>query len=524
MGRHSCCYKQKLRKGLWSPEEDEKLLNYITKHGHGCWSSVPKLAGLQRCGKSCRLRWINYLRPDLKRGPFSQQEENLIIELHAVLGNRWSQIAAQLPGRTDNEIKNLWNSCIKKKLRQKGIDPNTHKPLSEVENDIGKLDKASSMTNKAGNNNNENNSTVKASSLGTLSNDHHHHHHHHLNLAESQPSITIDRYPLLEVSSATPPTQEFFIEKSDVVSNTTSSCRPSDFASYFSFHSNNYGTTSSSQDQNNNNSMASFCFNINQSSTTSTRPPPSSNSNNLSPVHHHHHHQQQQQHDHHHHHQMISSLIPPPVSSCSIFSSSPSSTTSSSSPTNPRVKPSISLPLSDHQNPSTVSCEVNNNNGVVVQNWEASTFSNNGSSSSSCNIELQSQGNNFFDNSNSTTAAAATAAAATTTVPPNAANFSWGLVPESGTIKSDDPEDIKWSEYLHSPFLLGAASNNQNSSQPILYSNIVKPESHFTTGSNSTWHQNEHNHHHHQLQAASSEIMYTNKDLQRLAVAFGQTL
>ncbi|KAL0412852.1 UNVERIFIED_CONTAM: Transcription factor [Sesamum radiatum] len=90
------------------------------------------LEGLQRCGKSCRLRWINYLRPDLKRGTFSLEEENLIIELHAVLGNRWSQIAAQLPGRTDNEIKNLWNSSIKKKLRQKGIDPNTHKPLSEA--------------------------------------------------------------------------------------------------------------------------------------------------------------------------------------------------------------------------------------------------------------------------------------------------------------------------------------------------------------------------------------------------------
>ncbi|XP_012569502.1 transcription factor MYB7-like [Cicer arietinum] len=134
MGRHSCCYKQKLRKGLWSPEEDEKLLKHITQFGHGCWSSVPKQAGLQRCGKSCRLRWINYLRPDLKRGTFSQEEENLIIELHSVLGNRWSQIAAQLPGRTDNEIKNLWNSCLKKKLRQKGIDPLTHKPISEAEN------------------------------------------------------------------------------------------------------------------------------------------------------------------------------------------------------------------------------------------------------------------------------------------------------------------------------------------------------------------------------------------------------
>ncbi|CAF2051587.1 unnamed protein product [Brassica napus] len=133
--RHSCCYKQKLRKGLWSPDEDEKLLKHITHHGHGCWSSVPKHAGLQRCGKSCRLRWINYLRPDLKRGAFSQEEENLIVELHAVLGNRWSQIAAKLPGRTDNEIKNLWNSNIKKKLKQRGIDPNTHKPISEVDRD-----------------------------------------------------------------------------------------------------------------------------------------------------------------------------------------------------------------------------------------------------------------------------------------------------------------------------------------------------------------------------------------------------
>ncbi|CAN5976250.1 unnamed protein product, partial [Sphagnum jensenii] len=118
MGRHSCCHKQKLKKGLWSPEEDEKLVRYITKYGHGCWSAVPKQAGLQRCGKSCRLRWINYLRPDLKRGGFSSSEEKLIIDLHAVLGNRWSQIATHLPGRTDNEIKNFWNSCIKKKLRQ----------------------------------------------------------------------------------------------------------------------------------------------------------------------------------------------------------------------------------------------------------------------------------------------------------------------------------------------------------------------------------------------------------------------
>ncbi|XP_044980627.1 myb-related protein Hv33 [Hordeum vulgare subsp. vulgare] len=135
MGRPSsgAVGQPKVRKGLWSPEEDEKLYNHIIRHGVGCWSSVPRLAALNRCGKSCRLRWINYLRPDLKRGCFSQQEEDHIVALHQILGNRWSQIASHLPGRTDNEIKNFWNSCIKKKLRQQGIDPATHKPMASAD-------------------------------------------------------------------------------------------------------------------------------------------------------------------------------------------------------------------------------------------------------------------------------------------------------------------------------------------------------------------------------------------------------
>ncbi|KAG6789509.1 hypothetical protein POTOM_005610 [Populus tomentosa] len=109
--------RAKLRKGLWSPEEDEKLIKYMLTNGQGCWSEIARNAGLQRCGKSCRLRWINYLRPDLKRGAFSPQEEELIIHLHSILGNRWSQIAARLPGRTDNEIKNFWNSTLKKRFK-----------------------------------------------------------------------------------------------------------------------------------------------------------------------------------------------------------------------------------------------------------------------------------------------------------------------------------------------------------------------------------------------------------------------
>ncbi|XP_076929627.1 transcription factor MYB83-like [Bidens hawaiensis] len=111
----------KLRKGLWSPEEDEKLMNYMLWNGQGCWTDIARNAGLQRCGKSCRLRWINYLRPDLKRGAFSPQEEELIIHLHSILGNRWSQIASRLPGRTDNEIKNFWNSTIKKRLKVSNV-------------------------------------------------------------------------------------------------------------------------------------------------------------------------------------------------------------------------------------------------------------------------------------------------------------------------------------------------------------------------------------------------------------------
>ncbi|KAK3124090.1 hypothetical protein QOZ80_8AG0640290 [Eleusine coracana subsp. coracana] len=129
MGRSPCCEKAHTNKGAWTKEEDERLVSYIRAHGEGCWRSLPKAAGLLRCGKSCRLRWINYLRPDLKRGNFTADEDDLIIKLHALLGNKWSLIAARLPGRTDNEIKNYWNTHIRRKLVGKGIDPVTHRPI-----------------------------------------------------------------------------------------------------------------------------------------------------------------------------------------------------------------------------------------------------------------------------------------------------------------------------------------------------------------------------------------------------------
>ncbi|KAE8680711.1 Transcription factor MYB28 [Hibiscus syriacus] len=128
MGRSTCYDKVGLKKGLWTPEEDQKLSAYIELHGHGSWRALPAKAVLQRYGKSCRLRWINYLSPDIKRGKFSFQEEQTIIQLHALLGNRWSVIAAHLPKRTDNEIKNYWNSHLTKRLSKMGIDPITHKP------------------------------------------------------------------------------------------------------------------------------------------------------------------------------------------------------------------------------------------------------------------------------------------------------------------------------------------------------------------------------------------------------------
>nr|AFK35398.1 unknown [Lotus japonicus] len=132
MRKPNCCDIKDMNKGAWSKQEDQKLIDYIKKNRKICWRTLPQAAGLLRCGKSCRLRWINYLRPDLKRGNFAEDEEDLIIKLHALLGNRWSLIAGRLPGRTDNEVKNYWNSHLRRKLISKGIDPNNHRLTPKI--------------------------------------------------------------------------------------------------------------------------------------------------------------------------------------------------------------------------------------------------------------------------------------------------------------------------------------------------------------------------------------------------------
>ncbi|XP_038975181.1 transcription factor MYB61-like [Phoenix dactylifera] len=392
MGRHSGSHKQKLRKGLWSPEEDEKLLKYITKNGHGCWSSVPKQAGLQRCGKSCRLRWINYLRPDLKRGTFSQQEEDLIIELHAVLGNRWSQIAAQLPGRTDNEIKNLWNSCIKKKLWQRGIDPNTHKQLAETQ---GK------------------NSVPNDLRLLTTT----------TTLGSPDPSIPKPAQSLmpamdtLAAESSNPKnsataTMEFFEDRFVASQESSSSCHPSDSPGYFLWFTQN-----------------SRLFDLNPEFNCDT----------------------------------ISTLAP--SASSSILS------------TSMVLKPALDPP------PSSAGIT-----GISYREAGNSSSSSGSRGTSSTVIELQSS-NSYFDS----------------------AIFPWpDLTPDKDPQIQlpGQPEELKWSEYIHGAFPVSA--DIQNQSQPL--HGDIKTESH---GLNSCF-QNQQA----QQQLQASDIF--GKDFRRASVAFEQ--
>ncbi|XP_038970575.1 transcription factor MYB61 [Phoenix dactylifera] len=439
MGRHSCCYKQKLRKGLWSPEEDEKLLKHITKYGHGCWSSVPKQAGLQRCGKSCRLRWINYLRPDLKRGTFSQEEEDLIIEVHAVLGNRWSQIAAQLPGRTDNEIKNFWNSCIKKKLRQRGIDPTTHKPLAETQQ--GGDDKVPANGGR---------SISGATDLGLPSS------------AALNPSIPKSARSVMQMvdkfagessnpkNSATTGAPQFLLDRFVASQDSTSSCRSSNSPGFFPLPQSSY---------------ASDCGgNRTASVGLAVTPNPLLWFNHGS--------------------QLVDSN--PEFSCCSAMSTLLPSASGSALSTWMGLKP-----VMDNPPPSCAG---------ISSYWEAANCSSSSGSSGNTGggIELQSN-SSYFDNG----------------------IFPWPDLPpdrDAPIQLQGEPEDLKWSEYLHGAFPASAAIQNQ--SQP-LYGDI-KTESQFMVDGLSTCYLNQQAQQQQQQQQQQQASNIYGKDFQSVSVAFEQ--
>ncbi|CBI16189.3 unnamed protein product, partial [Vitis vinifera] len=119
--------QEEIRKGPWTEKEDFQLVCFVGLFGDRRWDFIAKVSGLNRTGKSCRLRWVNYLHPGLKRGKMTPHEERLVLELHSQWGNRWSRIARKLPGRTDNEIKNYWRTHMRKKAqeRKRAISPSS---------------------------------------------------------------------------------------------------------------------------------------------------------------------------------------------------------------------------------------------------------------------------------------------------------------------------------------------------------------------------------------------------------------
>ncbi|KAL5792470.1 hypothetical protein ACOSP7_001064 [Xanthoceras sorbifolium] len=105
-----------LVKGPWSKEEDGLLIELVREQGNKKWSEIAKrFPG--RIGKQCRERWHNHLNPDIKRTAWTKEEESTLIQVHEVYGNKWAEIAKFLPGRTENSIKNLWNCSVSKKLK-----------------------------------------------------------------------------------------------------------------------------------------------------------------------------------------------------------------------------------------------------------------------------------------------------------------------------------------------------------------------------------------------------------------------
>ncbi|CAN4103400.1 unnamed protein product [Withania somnifera] len=164
MVRTPGCDENGRKKGTWTPEEDRKLAAYINKYGSWNWRQLPKYAGLARCGKSCRLRWMNYLRPNVKRGNFTKEEDEIILKLHAQLGNKWSTIAVHLPGRSDNEIKNHWHTALKKRANYAPTSSDDSSKKCNNKNSESNTRRKSSAKDKNANPNNMHENIVLESS------------------------------------------------------------------------------------------------------------------------------------------------------------------------------------------------------------------------------------------------------------------------------------------------------------------------------------------------------------------------